>query len=192
MMDKYLASEDTKGVAWLEEAALIKAACSDPTVFNRLYLAHIRPIYRYIFSKVGEVRQTEDLTAQVFLEALEGLPRYRHNGHFEAWLFSIARHKVADHFRSQHPEVPLEVNNGESCKKGDPLSTLIQTEETQRISQLINQLDEQDQELLRLRFVAELNFGEIARLINSNMEATKKRFYRLLAHLRQQLELDHD
>ena len=65
-MDKYLASEDTKGEAWLEEAALIKAACSDPTVFNRLYLAHVRPIYRYIFSKVGEVRQTEDLTAQVF------------------------------------------------------------------------------------------------------------------------------
>ena len=43
-----------------------------------------------------------------------------------------------------------------------------------------------------LRFVAELSFGEIARLINSNMETTKKRFYRILAHLRQQLELDHD
>ena len=191
-MDKYLASADTKEMAFLDEASLIKAARSDPAVFNQLYLAHIRPIYRYIFSKVGEVRQTEDLTAQVFLEALESLPRYRHNGYFAAWLFGIARHKVADHYRSQRAELPIDITNGESYEKGDPLSTLIQTEETQRLSKLIHQLDEQDQELLRLRFVAELNFGEIARLINSNMEATKKRFYRLLAHLRQQLELNHE
>jgi RNA polymerase sigma-70 factor (ECF subfamily) len=191
-MDKYLLTEDTKGVAQLDEASLIKAACSDPTVFNRLYLAHIRPIYRYIFSKVGDVKQTEDLTAQVFLAALESLPRYHHNGHFAAWLFSIARHKVADHYRTRRSELPIEVTNGEYYKKGDPLSTLIQTEETQRISKFIHLMDEQDQELLRLRFVAELNFGEIAKLINSNMEATKKRFYRLLTQLRQQLELDHD
>jgi RNA polymerase sigma-70 factor (ECF subfamily) len=191
-MDKYLVSEDTQRAALLEEASLIKAASSDPIIFNQLYLAHVRPIYRYIFSKVGEMKQAEDLTAQVFLAALESLPRYHHDGHFAAWLFSIARHKVTDHFRSQRPELPIEVTNGEPDKKGDLLSTFIQTEETQRIAKLIHQLDEQDQELLRLRFVAELNFGDIARLINSNMEATKKRFYRLLANLRKQLEFDHD
>jgi RNA polymerase sigma factor (sigma-70 family) len=191
-MDKYLVSEDTKGIAFLEEASLFKAACSDPAVFNQLYLAYIRPIYRYIYCKVGDVKQTEDLTAQVFLEALESLPRYHHNGHFSAWLFSIARHKVVDYYRTRRSELPIEITNKESDNKVDPLSTLIQTEETQRISKFIHLLDEQDQELLRLRFVAELNFGEIARLINSNMEATKKRFYRLLALLRQQLELEHD
>ena len=181
-----------KGIALLEEASLIKAARTDPTVFNQLYLAHIHPIYRYIYSKVGEVKQTEDLTAQVFLAALESLPHYRHDGHFAAWLFGIARHKVADYFRSQHTELPIDVTHEGFQKKDDPLSTLIHTEEALRISKLIHQMDEQDQELLRLRFVAELDFGEIARLINSNMEATKKRFYRLLAHLRQQLEHDHD
>lgn len=191
-MDRYLLSKDTKGIALREEASLFKAAVTDPTVFNELYLAHIRPVYRYIYSKVGEVRQTEDLTAQVFLAALESLPRYRHDGHFAAWLFSIARHKVADHFRSRHSELPIEATKGEAPMKEDPLSALIHSEDTQRISQLIAQLEEQDQELLRLRFVAELNFGEIARLIHSNMETTKKRFYRLLTHLRQQLELEHD
>jgi RNA polymerase sigma-70 factor (ECF subfamily) len=191
-MAEDLPSEGTIGISLLEEASLIKTACSDPTAFNRLYLSYIRPIYRYIFSKVGESRETEDLTAQVFLAALEGLPRYHHNGHFAAWLFSIARHKVTDHFRSQHSELPIEVAYGETISRGDPLSTLIQTEESHRMSVLIHKLEEQDQELLRLRFVAELSFGEIARLINSNMETTKKRVYRLLAHLQQQLELDHD
>lgn len=191
-MEKYLYSEDTTGTALQEEASLVNAARSDPTVFNQLYLAYIRPIYRYIYSKVGEVRQAEDLTAQVFLAALESLPRYRHDGHFAAWLFSIARHKVADHYRTRRSEIPIDLAQGAYVKKSDPLATLIQTEDTQRLTKMIHQLDEQDQELLRLRFVAELNFSEIARLINSNMEATKKRLYRLLTHLRQQVELDHD
>ncbi len=191
-MEKYLASEDTKSPALMDEAALIKAARSDPTIFNRLYLAHIRPIYRYIFSKVGDVKQSEDLTEQVFVEALESLPRYRHDGHFSAWLFSIARHKVVDHYRSRHPQVPIETVVQQGDKKDDPLMALIRSEEAQLTLLLIQKLDERDQEILRLRFVAELSFEEIGRLIHSNMEATKKRFYRLIAHLRQQLEPDHD
>ncbi len=191
-MERYLTSKDTTGMASPEEASLIQAARSDPQVFNQLYLAHIRPIYRYIFSKVGGVKQAEDITAQVFLTALESLPRYHHDGHFKAWLFAIARHKLADHYRSQHTELPIDAADAESDKKGEPLSTIILLEESQHLSQLINQLDEQDRELLRLRFVAELGFSEIARLFQCNPDATKKRFYRLLDHLRQQVELNHD
>ena len=191
-MEKYLTAKDTNKPALTEEASGIKFACSDPKVFNQLYLAYVRPIYRYIFSKVGDIRQTEDLTAQVFLAALESLPRYHHEGYFSAWLFSIARHKITDYYRTQHLELPIEATNSISHNKGDPLSTIIQTQEAQRMSKLIHQLDEQDQELLLLRFVAELKYEEIARLINSNKEATKKRLYRLIAHLRQQLESDHE
>jgi RNA polymerase sigma-70 factor (ECF subfamily) len=173
----------------IQDEALIKAACIDPTVL-RPYLAHIRSIYRYIYSKVGEVRQIDDLTSQV-LDVLK-VCHATIMMTFSAWLFSIARHKVVDYFRSQRPEVPIEATDWELSGQGDTLSTLIQTEEAQCISKLIHQLDEQDQELLRLRFVAGLEYGEIAQLINSNMEATKKRIYRLLANLRQQLESHHD
>jgi RNA polymerase sigma-70 factor (ECF subfamily) len=191
-MAKDLSSDKTKGITSIEEAVLIKTARSDPTAFKLLYLSYIHPIYRYIFSKVGDASETEDLTSQVFLEALEGLSKYRHDGHFAAWLFTIAHHKVVDHFRSQHSDLPIEVAYRERIGKSDHLSALIQTEEAQRMAKLIHQLDEQDQELLRLRFVAELNYGEIAHLLKSNTETTKKRIYRLLARLRQQLEFDHD
>ncbi len=191
-MEKCLASEDTKGMVSPEEANLIEAARSDPTIFTQLYLAYVRPIYRYILSKVGEAKQAEDLTAQVFLEALESLPHYRHDGHFSAWLFSIARHKLVDYFRTHHSDLPIENQIGAIQGEGEALSQLIQSEETEHISRLIRQLDEPDQELLRLHLVAELSFGEIARLNHSKMEATKKRYYRLLIHLRQKLEPDHE
>ena len=191
-MEKYLSSRNTTGIAHQEETSLINAARNDPAVFNQLYLAYVRPIYRYIFSKVGEARQAEDLTAQVFLAALESLPHYRHDGHFAAWLFGIARHKLADSFRTQHMELPIDITDRIPNKKDDPLSELIQNEETNRIWKAIHELDKRDQELLRLRFVADLNFGDIAKLFHSNMEATKKRFYRLLTHLRQQVELGHE
>jgi RNA polymerase sigma-70 factor (ECF subfamily) len=192
MMEEYLGSSDTRGVTFTDEASLVREARSNPSRFKQLYLAYIRPIYRYIYSKVGEERQTEDLTAQVFLEALESLPRYRDDGHFTAWLFSIARHKVADYYRLRRPELSMEVTSLSTEAKDDPLAAIIQSEESQHISRLIQRLDEQDQEILRLRLVGELGFKEIGRLTHSSMEATKKRFYRLLVHLRQQLEHDHD
>jgi RNA polymerase sigma-70 factor, ECF subfamily len=190
-MAKDVSTDSSTGTSTIEEALLIKAACTELSAFNQLYLLYIGPIYRYIFSKVGESKEAEDLTAQVFLAALEGLARYRHNGHFAAWLFSIARHKISDHFRYYHPEIWIEAAYGEVCESGDLLTSLIQSEEVQRMSELIHSLNERDQELLRLRFVAGLNFGEIAQLCHSNVERTKKRIYRLLARLKQQMEFNH-
>ncbi len=191
-MTSDLSPKGMKEISLPEEANLIETAWRDPATFTRLYLAHVRPVYRYIFSKVGDITVTEDLTAQVFLEALEGLPGYRYDGQFAAWLFGIARHKVSDHYRSQHRELTTEDVNVEPTNKGDILSTLILTEDVQHMSALIQNLDEQDRELLRLRFIAQLNFGEIAQLTHSNTEKTKKKIYRLLGRLRQQMELNHD
>jgi RNA polymerase sigma-70 factor, ECF subfamily len=191
-MTKRLFSEVGQGKSLSEELNLVEAAMNDPAAFAKLYSLYIRRVYRYIISKVGETKEAEDITSQVFLSICEGLPRYRHNGYFAAWLFSIARNKVADHFRSKVSDRKKEVAYMESIRTDDPLSTIIRNEEIDRISALIHIMDEQDQELLRLRIVAELTFEEIAQLTNRNMEATKKRFYKLLSKFRQQRELDHD
>ncbi len=191
-MTEYPTLEGTKRISPTEEAALIEDASTNPAAFNRLYLSYIHPIYRYIFSKVTDKKDAEDLTAQVFLDALEGLPRYRHDGHFAAWLFGIARHKIADHYRSSRSEVPLNISVPDAGSMNNPLSHVIRTEDSQRMARLIGKLSEHEQELLRLRFMAELDFGEIAYLIHKNVDTTKKRVYRLLARLRQQMDHDHE
>jgi len=76
-----------------EDASLVEAARRDPAAFATLYRRYVTPIYRYIYSRLGNVADAEDLTARVFTEALEGLHRYREQGNFAAWLFTIARHR---------------------------------------------------------------------------------------------------
>jgi len=167
---------------------LIEDARQDPLAFASLYDHFSKPIYRYLYSRVGNQADAEDLTAQTFLMALEKLPRYRERGNFKAWLFTIAHNKAMDHFRKKRPEVLLEAAEMRAEQK-DPLTNVIQSEQILQLSALIRGLDQKEQELLRLRYVADLSFAEIATLLGKREDAVKKSLYRLQARLQGQLEV---
>ncbi len=170
-----------------ELPALITAAKNDPAAFGRLYDRYLQPVYRYLYSRLGDAHTAEDVTSQTFVAAYEALPKYRERGQFTAWLFRIARSKLYDHLRRSRREVGLEAA-GELLEREDTLGVLIRAEELSRVRFLINQLDEEEQDLIRLRYVAELSFGEIADLLGKREDAVKKSLYRLLARLKSQME----
>lgn len=166
---------------------LISAAQKDPAAFGRLYDCYVQPIYRYVLSRVGTAHEAEDITSQTFISAYEALGRYRERGQFSAWLFRIARSKLNDHFRRSRREVGLEAV-GELLEREDALGVLIRAEELSRIRFIIGHLNAEEQELIRLRYVADLSFAEIADLVGKREDAVKKSLYRLLARLKSQLE----
>jgi len=167
--------------------ALVDAARKDPAAFGHLYDRYVQPIYRYIFSRVGTTHIAEDITSQTFMTAYESLGKYRERGQFSAWLFRIARSKMNDHFRRSRREVELEAA-GEFLEKEDALGVLIRAEELSRIRFLIKRLNDEEQELIRLRYVADLSFAEMAELLGRREDAVKKSLYRLLARLKSQME----
>jgi len=167
--------------------ALISAAREDPAAFGRLYDRYVQPIYRYVYSRVGSIHEAEDITSQTFITAYESLNRYRERGVFSAWLFRIAYSKLNDHFRRDRREVRLEAA-GEILDREDALGILIRAEELSQIRSVIDDLDEDEQELIRLRYVADLSFAEMAELLNKREDAVKKSVYRLLARLKSQME----
>jgi RNA polymerase sigma-70 factor (ECF subfamily) len=167
--------------------ALVAAARNDPTAFGSLYDRYVQPIYRYVFSRLGNAPEAEDVTSQTFMAAYESLGRYRERGQFSAWLFRIARSKMNDHFRRSRREVGLEAV-GEILEREDALGTLIRAEELTRIRSIISHLSEDEQDLIRLRYVADLSFVEIADLLGKREDAVKKSVYRLLARLKGQME----
>lgn len=166
---------------------LIAAARTDPAAFGRLYDQFIQPIYRYLYSRVGNVHEAEDLTSQTFMAAYQALPKYREQGQFAAWLFRIARSRMNDHFRRSRFEVRLDAAEEISAGE-DTLSLVIQDEELGRLQLILSNLNPEEQDLLRLRYVADLSFVEMAEVLGKQEDAVKKSVYRLLARLKSQME----
>jgi len=170
-----------------DEPRLLQAACRNPADFGRIYDRYVRPLYGYLLSKTGNVAEAEDLTSQTFLCALERLGEYRHQGHFSAWLFRIARNKWVDFYRRKKRPLP----QGEWFSpelNSDVLQQVIQGERAQLLAGLVRRLDEDERELLRLRLVAELSFAEMAEYLGKNEPAVKKAYYRLIERMKNEME----
>lgn len=162
---------------------------TDPDAFAQLYRQHLSAVYRYLYRRVGNAAEAEDLTAQTFTEALDAVRRnlFRPDGNFSAFLFTIARRRTADFYR-QRPEAPLD-------EHPDPepglLAALEAREDICRLQTLLAQLDEEKQELLRLRFATGLGFAEIALLEGKSEAAVKMSLYRTLNWLREHWEAEN-
>ncbi len=169
---------------------IIAAARQDPRTFGDLYLMYAQPVFRYLYSRIGNIPEAEDATAQTFLAALERLPKYRHDGYFASWLFSIARNKAMDYFRKRSKEASLEVAENIPAD-ANLLQEVIRTERTAALSNMIRALPKNEQEMIRLRYIAELSFAEMGHLLGQKEDTVKKSLYRLLARLKVQLEDSH-
>jgi RNA polymerase sigma-70 factor (ECF subfamily) len=168
-------------------AMLAAAARTDSAAFGRLYNHFVQPIYRYLLSRVQISHVAEDLTSQTFMAALEGLPSYRERGYFSAWLFRIARSKLMDYYRRSKYEVSLEAI-GERAELDDSLGRVVRDDEIKKLAGLIQKLSAEERDLIQLRYVADLSFGEMAQVLGKREDAVKKSLYRLLASIRSQVE----
>jgi RNA polymerase sigma-70 factor (ECF subfamily) len=165
-------------------------AKANPETFARLYDRYAPNIYRYLLSRLGNVAGAQDVTSQTFLKAYEMFPRYRHQGYFSAWLFAIARSKYVDYLRKSKNRSEISIDVVQDPQH-DLLQGVIHSERLAELKTAIGKLPEEEQELLRLRFVADLSFAEMASLLERKEDAVKKTLYRLLARMQSQLEEPH-
>ncbi len=165
------------------EARVIEAARKDRAAFTLLYRRYVTPIYRYLYKWTGDQAEAEDLTSQVFLEALQGLDRYRERGSFAAWLFTIARRKAISSYRRQQANLPIEEAESIPEPAADPLERAVQNEQQEHMARLFAELDEEQRELLYLRFTSRLSFADIGTLLGRSEAAVKMTIYRLLRQM---------
>lgn len=174
----------------MDDATLIEHARQNPDAFGVLYRRYLPPMYRYLIRRLGNSHDAEDLTAQVFTEALEGLVahRYHEGGFFTAWLFTIARRRTVDFYRQR----PVEQLDDPPSPEPSLVAAIEKGEDLKRLEHLLAQLDEDRQELLRMRFSADLSFAEIGQIEGRSEAAVKMAIYRTLEHLREQWEVEYD
>ena len=176
---------------------LAKLARTSRDAFGTLYERHITAIYRYVYYRVGNMEDAEDLTARVFTRALKHIHNYNDRGlPFTAWLYRIAHNVVANFHRDnkRHPSVPLDEMeiHPEIAQDNHADATDIRIDserERRRLIEAIHRLPEERQQLVVLKFVQQLQNVEIGQIMNRSEGAIKSLYHRTLAQLRQRLEI---
>ncbi|HKV83129.1 MAG TPA: sigma-70 family RNA polymerase sigma factor [Ktedonobacterales bacterium] len=173
-----------------DEAALIAEAQRDPRAFDALYGRYVTRVYRYARAHTAGDEDAADLTQQVFLRALDALPRYRAGpAPFGGWLFRIARNTVVDaHRRRTSPRITLDALPEALHPHADhePEATLLRAEALSRLRELVAALDAEKRELLALRFAARLSSPAIAAVVGKSPAAVQKQLTRILHALKEQ------
>ena len=175
-----------------EQQDLLKLAQSgDADAFSRLYDDCVERIYRYIYFRVTDEEVAEDLTSQVFLKAWENLDRCKSTGApFIAWLYTIARNTVIDHYRTRKNTVALEEAYSLASDDPSPDQQIELQFETEALREALKELTEDQQQVVVLKFIAGLSTDEIAEQLGKRAGAVRALQMRALQALAGILEED--
>lgn len=161
-----------------------RAQRGDQEAITELYQTHVTQIYRYVAYRVPSDADAEDLTAEVFVKMVEGLPTYQSTGApFAAWLYSIASARVIDFRRRASRRPQAELSDMLAADDPTPEATLQAVEEVHTLRDALRQLSEEQQAILVLRFIERKSHQEVADVTGKSVTAVKSIQHRALIQL---------
>jgi RNA polymerase sigma-70 factor (ECF subfamily) len=156
--------------------------------FTALYQQVADRVTRYIAVRVGSRQVAEDLAAQTFLEVLEAMRRGRGGRNLHAWVFGVARHTVADHYRHRRQTVSLEAARNVAAA-GPALAEVADRQlKLERVASALQALAPDRAEALALRIFGGLSTVEAAQTMGKSPQAVKMLVYRGVQDLQERLE----
>jgi len=167
-----------------EDEIVRNAVKGDVDAFGTLYEKYLDPIFRYIYFRVNDSQDAEDLTGMVFIKAWEALPRYRLNGFpFSSWLYRIAHNMVIDFHRKRKSFSIEKVDELTFDQRSNLLTDIAEKEQLGNLINAVSQLPDEQQQVIILRFVEGLSHKEIAKIIGKNDGACRMIQHRALETL---------
>jgi len=171
-----------------DRALAIRAAGGDVEAFGALYDRHFDAVYRYVFYRVRNEAEAEDVTSDVFMKALRAIPRYEPRQVFLAWLYRIARNAVIDRGRrlANRTQVTFEdaLSHGASDRVVDPNESLLAGSDATALRSAIRNLTPLQQEVIVLRYVEGLDTAEICKITGRRDGTIRGIEFRALGALR--------
>lgn len=168
---------------------ITQAKNGDEEAFELLYMHYFAPMHRYILIRVGDSEEADDLTQMVFVKFYKNLSNWQDKG-FQpsAYLYSIARSVIADYYRKKGRQGSKISNSEEvllviSDTSQNPHADVIQAEEVKILYQNLQQLPDNYQEVLLLRYMENMPSLEIAKVIDKSDVATRKLLSRAVSAL---------
>ncbi|MEA3253545.1 MAG: sigma-70 family RNA polymerase sigma factor [Chloroflexota bacterium] len=170
----------------IERDVVSRAIKGDGAAFTQLYEEYFDKIYRYIYLRLGDREQSEDLAQEVFVRALEAIGSYKWRDlPFASWLFRIAHNKVIDYLRKEGKveKVAWEDNMASTDEPG-PVRVAERRFEVEELKDNIKKLPPAAREVISLRFAAELSTGEVAEALGKSTGTVKALQYNGIVALR--------
>ena len=164
----------------------VDAARRDPRRFETLYRKYVAQVYSFALYQTRDHHAAEDVTEQVFLRALRGLPDFTEQAldegsTFRAWLFRICRNTIANERRytRRHPVAALDLA-ADIAAPDDPEAAAVTRDEVARAWRAMDALPDERRQALVLRFVNEMTASEIGAVMGRSAGAVRVLIHRAL------------
>jgi RNA polymerase sigma-70 factor (ECF subfamily) len=174
-----------------EESLVRRAQQRDPAALTQLYEENFDRIYRYIVLKTGDRIEAEDMTQQVFLNALKSLSSFKWRGMpFSAWLYRIAHNQIVDYLRKRSKQATVPLDESLAAGISDPKQEVERQVEIEELFRATQKLTRAQREVVSLRFTGELSIAEVARIMGKSEGAVKALQHSAIAALRRVLSVE--
>ncbi|MBS0373168.1 MAG: RNA polymerase sigma factor [Proteobacteria bacterium] len=179
-----------------DEALMQSFAGGDGGAFETLYRRHESRVYRFLCRQLGDRETANDLMQEIWFAVARHAARYEPRARFTTWLYTLARHRVVDVWRSRRPALSLDEDDGEgeplaAQLPGDPRDQPERRAESaasaEQILAALARLPDEQREAFLLRAEAELSVEEIAEVTGTSFETAKSRLRYARGRLRELL-----
>jgi len=171
-----------------ERSIVLAARRGDADAFRELYSAYRDPIWTLVVSLVGDSSQAQDVMQNVFFKAFRGLGGFRFQSGLFTWIYRIARNECLNHLRRREvPYVPLEDVLG--CGDEIDRARVSDLEEARRaaLRDAVKHLPLKMREVVVLKYVEDLSYTEMSRILGCPPGTVASRLNRTLAELETRL-----
>jgi RNA polymerase sigma-70 factor, ECF subfamily len=185
VVSKYHVSNERQA----EELAVIEAAKKDKKHFELIYTRYHEQIFRYIYQRMDDKDAAFDLVQQVFLKAMINLHKFEYKGvPFSSWLYRIAKSEVYDLLRKDQKQRAVNIDEIQLGEMMDDMQEESNVEKYgQRLATAIAELNEDDLQLVEMRFFEKRAFKEIGEILEITENNAKVKLYRILEKLKKVL-----
>lgn len=178
-----------------DEELIRRVQAGEKGLLGELYDRHQMGVFRFLMARVNDQQLAEDLTGDVFIRMLDHLSDYENRSvPFTSWLYRVSRNLLIDHYRKEGKYKIAPLGQSEEISQDQP-TLLSHVEEKLTIEQVrlvLSRLDEDQSEVIVLRFLVGLSLKEVAQSLDKSVAAVKALQHRGLIHLRTAFSTEKD
>lgn len=150
-----------------------------------IYEAYFLRVYRFVYYRVSHKETAEDLTEDTFIKAFAGIKSLQTTAAFEGWLFQIARNLVIDYYRKKKQMVPLDMVENTLEYDTNVVDIINLQIEQSILIKLLKELNDEQQSVIKMKFMEELDNTDIAKILNKTEGAIRVIQHRAISKLKE-------